>query len=300
MKQITFLFIILIFSISCNTNGDLSDAYGNFEAKDIIVSSEVAGLIIELNISEGDLLKAGQNIGLIDSTQIYLQIQQVLAQKSATATQFQTLDAQMKVLQVQIGNLNTEINRLEKLVKEGAAPEQKLDNLKQQKSVLEQNIQSIETQKSGVSAQLNVMDAQKDVLENQLKKCYLSNPVSGTVLKVYSKKGELAAPGKALYRLANLDEMELKVFVSGAQLPQIKIGEAVEVLIDAAENETDSLVGKIIWVSEQAEFTPKIIQTKEDRVNLVYAVKIAVKNNGKLKIGMPAEVNFKSLQNKNE
>jgi HlyD family secretion protein len=300
MKNYLILFIFVSIWTSCGNNDELSDAYGNFEAKDIIVSAETAGLVTDFSAKEGDLLKSGEKIGLIDTLQIYLQIMQIEAQKSATATQFNTLESQIKVQKVQIDNLNTEIARLKKLVEEGAAPQQKLDNLEQQKMVIEQNIESINTQKNSISAQLNVAEAQKEVLENQLRKCYLTNPLSGTVLKVYIRIGELAAPGKALYRLANLDEMDLKVFVSGAQLAQIKIGETAEVLIDAPENTTESLEGKIIWVSEQAEFTPKIIQTREERVNMVYAVKIAVKNNGRLKIGMPAEVNFNTLQSKNE
>ena len=296
MKSIIYILIIKLLLISaCGDSNNSADAYGNFEVRDILVSAQSAGQILELVINEGDELKANQQIGLIDSSAIYLQIKQVEAQKSATATQFSNLDAQIKVQEVQKQNLITEIERLEKLVKDGAETTKKLDTMVQQKTVIKQSISTINVQKSTISAQLKVVDAQKKVLENQLAKCTIINPSKGTVLKIYSRAGELAVPGKALYKLADMSEMELKVYISGEQLPHIKLSETVKVLIDKNKDENTELSGTVSWISNQAEFTPKIIQTKEERVNLVYAVKIVVKNDGVIKIGMPAEVIFNSL-----
>ena len=155
-------------------------------------------------------------------------------------------------------------------------------------------MKSLQSQKEVVYSELNTLDVQLKQINENISKCYISNPVKGTVLNRYVEKGELVIPGKPLYKIADLNELDLKVYVSGAQVPHVKIGQNVEVLIDEDEKTNASLEGIITWISDQAEFTPKIIQTKEERVNLVYAVKVKVKNDGRLKIGMPGEVNFKN------
>ncbi len=292
MKKIIYLSLLNLIFISCNNTDNQSDAYGNFEAKDILVSAQSQGEIIEFQAKEGQQVKTAQWLGRLDSSGVYLQIKQLEKQKQATAEKINNLEAQIKVKQVQGQNLKTEINRLKGLVSNGAAPQQKLDNLNQQLDVLNQGILAIKTQKNTIDAQLQVFDAQKKLLEYKLDKCNIINPIAGTILKVYSRKGELAVPGQILYKVADLSNLDLKVYVSELQLHKIKLGDTVKVQIDKNETETTSLNGRLSWISSEAEFTPKIIQTKEERVNLVYAVKISVKNNGSLKIGMPGEAKF--------
>ena len=173
---------------------------------------------------------------------------------------------------------------------EGAATQKQLDDLTGEMNVADRQIASIQTRFIQINSELEVLEAQRAATIDQLKRCKITSPVSGIVLDTYIEQGELATPGKALYKLAPLDELTLKVYVSGAQLPQLKIGQEVQVLVDKSETENQSFGGTIIWISPQAEFTPKIIQTKEERVKLVYAVKVAVKNDGTLKIGMPGEI----------
>jgi HlyD family secretion protein len=183
-------------------------------------------------------------------------------------------------------------DRTEKLLKDNAAPVKQLDDINGKIKVIDSQIASIKTQNAAVLDELTGMDRQIDQTKDQLNRCKIVNPINGAVLEKYIEPSEITTPGRALYKIADMDQMILRVYVSGAQLPSIKIGQKVKVMIDKNEKENQDLQGIITWVSPQAEFTPKIIQTKEDRVNLVYAVKVTVKNDGRLKIGMPGEVKF--------
>ena len=292
MKLQYFFALALISLISCNGNNDQADAYGNFETEEVIVSSEMAGKLINFEIELGDQIHKGQVLAVIDTTQLSLQIKQLVAQKKAVATKKVNLKAQVDVQDEQIKNLKTEQDRIHKMYADQAVTQQQLDEVDGKMQVLQKQLKSTNTQFLSINSELDVLEAQLEIAKDKLNKCFISSLMDGVVLEKYVELGELAAPGKAVVKLGNLSELDLRVYVSGAQLPTIKLGQQVEVLIDENKTENQSLTGKVSWISPQAEFTPKIIQTKEERVKLVYAVKVKVKNDGRLKIGMPGEVNF--------
>lgn len=292
MKLQYFFALALIGLISCNGNNDQADAYGNFETEEVIVSSEMAGKLINFEIELGDQIHKGQVLAVIDTTQLSLQIKQLVAQKKAVATKKVNLKAQVDVQDEQIKNLKTEQDRIHKMYADQAVTQQQLDEVDGKMQVLQKQLKSTNTQFLSINSELDVLEAQLEIAKDKLNKCFISSLMDGVVLEKYVELGELAAPGKAVVKLGNLSELDLRVYVSGAQLPTIKLGQQVEVLIDENKTENQSLTGKVSWISPQAEFTPKIIQTKEERVKLVYAVKVKVKNDGRLKIGMPGEVNF--------
>ena len=294
MKTKYLLFALSLFAIACSDNNKRSDAYGNFEAKEIIVSAEAQGKILDLKIEEGQALSANEIIGLIDTVQLSLKKEQLIAQKNVISTKISSILSQIDIQEEQKKTLLIEKERIEKLLKDNAATTQQLDNINGKLNVLESQIKSIRTQNSTVLNELEVLSKQVDQLEDQLKKCTLVNPIKGTVLEKYVEPYEIAVMGRSLYKIADLSEMELRIYISGEQLPHIKIGQAVQVMVDEDDKKNKNLEGTISWISQQAEFTPKIIQTKEERVNLVYAVKVRVKNDGTLKIGMPGEVLFSS------
>lgn len=282
---------------SCTGNNEKSDAYGNFEATEIIISAQSSGQILSLNVEEGQELKAGQEIGLIDSTDLYLKTEQLRAQKRAVATRAPGVAAQIEVQLQQKANLEIEKARIDKLFSDKAATRKQVDDIKGALDLVDRQIASIKTQQSGVVEEMEVVQKQIAVTREALGKCHIINPTNGTVLVKYAETGELAMPGKSLYKLADLSQMELRVYVSGDQLPGIKIGQKVQVLLDKDLKSNQALEGVVSWISQKAEFTPKIIQTKEERVNLVYAVKILVPNDGRIKISMPGEVNFTQKSN---
>lgn len=278
--------------VSCSRKEKLSDAYGNFEAVTVSVSAESSGKIIELDVEEGQKLEQGAIIGLVDSIDHYLRKRQLMAQKSAVATRLAGIQGQINVQLQQKANLSIEKERILRLLEDKAATPKQLDDINGAVELADKQIASIQTQNAGIREELNVVDRQIDQVNEALRKCYIRNPVAGTVLVKYAQAGEITAPGKTLYKIANLEELELKVYVPGDQLPAVKIGQKVEVLIDKDKKSNRTLSGTVSWISQKAEFTPKIIQTKEERVDLVYGVKIRVPNDGSLKISMPGEVNF--------
>ena len=292
MKTKFLLIIIPAFMMACNGSNNKSDAYGNFEAKEVIVSAEAQGRLIQLNLEEGNLLKQSQQVGFIDTSILYLQKQQLVAQKLAVSTKLNNVSAQIAVQEEQKQNLLTEKNRVENLFADKAVTQQQLDDVNGKYDVLVKQIVLTKTQVNSINKEMNVIDKQSELINEQLKKAIVVNPIEGTVLEKYVEAGEIASMGKALYKIAKLDEIDLRIYVSGAQLPNIQIGQKVNVFVDKDADTNERFDGIISWISDQAEFTPKIIQTKEERVSLVYAVKVRVKNNGKLKIGMPGEVTF--------
>lgn len=292
MKNITYIFAISILLFGCKTNVETSDAYGNFEAETVIVSAESSGKILQLNVDKGQTIETNFVAALIDTIQIQLKVLQVDAQKAAVDSKRESISSQIEVLQEQKKTLAVNENRTKRMLKDGASTQKQLDDIQGQMRVIDKQIESTKTQFVAVTKELEVLDAQKLSMIDMLERCAVKSPVSGTILETYTEQGELTAPGKSLFKIADLSELELKVYVSGAQLPDVKIGQEVEVLIDKNETENQFLSGKISWISSEAEFTPKIIQTKEERVKLVYAVKVVVENDGTLKIGMPGEVNF--------
>jgi len=287
-----FLLIALLWLSSCSNRNNLSDAYGNFEAVQVTVSSESAGKIHFLNVEEGSQPDSGSIVALVDTTDLYLKKLQLQSQKKAVSVKRSNIESQIAVQQQQKANLVVEKNRVSKLIADKAATQKQLDDINGAIDLVDKQVASIQTQNAGITEEMEVIDRQIAQVNESIRKCYIRNPVKGTVLSKYAEAGEIAAPGRALYKIADLSVMELKVYVSGTQLPGVKQGQQVEVLIDADKKTNRKLSGVVSWISPKAEFTPKIIQTKEERVNLVYGVKIRVPNDGSLKIAMPAEVNF--------
>ena len=283
-------FTALLFG--CANNEEKSDAYGNFEAEPVIVSSESSGKIIRLNVEKGQKVDSGFVAAVIDTVQLHLKLQQIQAQKGAISAKRQTIQAQIAVFKEQKKNVEVNEKRIRQMLKDGAATQKQLDDITGQIDVINKQIASTRTQFASVNRELDVLHTQEASTNDLLDRCIVESPAKGTVLETYVEQGELAAPGKPLFKMANLDILTLNVYISGAQLPQIKIGEQVNVLADKNATENQSFTGKISWISSEAEFTPKIIQTKEERVKLVYAVKVEVKNDGTLKIGMPGEISW--------
>ena len=296
MNKITLLIYSLLFLSlsSCSKNEKLSDAYGNFEAVETIVSAEATGRLIDFNVEEGQTLEQDAVVGKVDIDQLSYKKIQLEAQKNSIKTRFNNIFSQIAVLQEQKKVNQVEKERIEKLIKSDAATTKQLDDVNGILNVLNKQINSIETQNSTTIQDIKTIDAQIQQIQDQIEKSSVINPVKGTVLMKLAEPSEIVSYGKPLYKIADLTVMELRVYVSETQLPEIKIGQKVRVLIDADKNNFKELEGTISWISSKAEFTPKIIQTKEERVNLVYAVKVRVNNNeGNLKIGMPGEIMFK-------
>lgn len=293
MKKILYIISLPILLLACQSDNDTADAYGNFEAETVIVSAETPGKILELNIEKGDKIEAGFSTALIDTVQLHLRLLQLDAQQTAIAAKRQSIQSQIAVFEEQKTNMKINEERIQKMLKDGAATQKQLDDIQGQISVIDKQIANTKTQFTLISKEQEVLEAQKASVTDQLSRCYIKSPVSGTILETYAEQGELTTAGKALFKIADIGELELKVYVSGAQLPHIKLGQQLDVLVDQNATENQHFSGTITWISSEAEFTPKIIQTKEERVKLVYAVKVTVKNDGTLKIGMPGEVSWR-------
>jgi len=282
---------ILILMASCSGKGELPDAYGNFETDEITLSAENGGQIVELLVNEGDEVKAGDLLAMTDTSNLVLQRNQLLAQKSSVAAQMSTVEAQMAVTDQQIKNLGKDQTRIREMLKEGAATPKQKDDVEGQIALAEKQKLAAATQLASVNKQAAAVEAQVSVLNDKIAKSRIVAPTDGVILQKYAQKGEFAQPGKSICKMGNLQSLVLRVYISGNQLGSVKIGQTVKVQTDY-NGAIKSLPGKVEWIASQAEFTPKIIQTREERVKLVYAVKIRVKNDGGLKIGMPGEVVF--------
>ncbi len=292
MKKLQIIALVLLALGACKSGEKQSDAYGNFEAVETIVSSETAGKLLAMNVKQGDILEQGQQIAQIDTTELYLKKMQTEAQLTASATKKQNVSAQINVFKEQKKNVSITQQRIAKMFADKAATQQQMDDINGQMNVLDKQIAATNTQFQMIGSEMDVVKRQLDLFNEQLGKCRIVSPIKGTVLETYLETGELATPGKPVLKMADLSSLELKVYVSGAQLSGVKLGSDAKVLIDSGNKEMQTLSGKITWISSESEFTPKIIQTKEERVKLMYAVKILVPNDGSLKIGMPGEVNF--------
>lgn len=290
-----FLIISLFFLslIACSSKYEKSDAYGNFEADEVMVSAEANGKLLSFSAREGEQRESGMLVGVIDTTDLHLKKLQLLAQKKAILTKTQNIASEIRVMDERKKILLTDKARIENLLKDGAATQKQLDDLNGNISVIESQVQSVKTQNQNIAGEIEVLSTQIDQVNESIRKCYIHNPIRGTVLEKFVEASEIVTFGKPLYSIADIDWLILKVFVGGSQLSGIKINQDVEVLIDKDQNNLTRLKGKVEWISPSSEFTPKIIQTREERVNLVYAVKVRVKNDGSLKIGMPGEVIFK-------
>jgi len=288
-KIILGILITTIVLISCSNNDKKADGYGNFEATEITVSAENNGKLIQFSVEEGQTLKSKAVVGFIDTIPLNLKKEQLLASKNVVSSKSKGVLSQISVLKAQLKTARISKNRIENLIKENAGTQKQLDDIDGQIDVITQQISSIEIQNASVINELYSLDIQIDQVEDQLQKSIIINPINGTVLTKYAEPNEISSFGKPLYKIADLSILKLRIYISETQLSNIKIGQKVTVKIDS-EKEMTNYSGTISWVASEAEFTPKIIQTKEERVNLVYAVKIDVVNDGSLKIGMPAEM----------
>lgn len=289
--------ILLSFVIfSCNNNDNKADAYGNFEADEITLSSEVNGKILDMYIEEGDEVKAGDKILQIDTTQLYLQKLGLLANSESVSDRLLDVNSQIDVYTKKIEILNREKKRVEDLLKSGASTQKQLDDISGEIESTEKMI--IATRKKlfdtnrGILSQNKPIYEQIKVIDDQILRAELKAPTVGRILSIYTDRYEFARIGAPLVKIANTKKMYLKAYIDGKNLSKVKLGANAEVMFDNSNGTLDKVSGKVVYISDKAEFTPKIVQTKDQRVNLVYSVKILVNNDGRIKIGMPGEVNF--------
>ncbi len=292
MKINLFLIIPVVLLVACNPKTNQADAYGTFEATEVIVAAETSGRILKFDATEGNEVEMGTEIALIDTTLFNLQKGEIDAGMKSVRTRIILINAQNNILAQQIDNLNVNIARIRNMLKDDAATQKQFDDLAGQVAVLEKQIAANNTQKTSVAAELTVFESKKATLNEQIVRCSVKTPLQGTLIEKFAEAGEVAVAGKPLAKIADLSVIKLKVYVSGAQLPDIRTGEAVTVRIDKGKKDYSTFTGKISYISGKAEFTPKIIQTKEERVTFVYAVTIDVVNDGSMKSGMPGEAIF--------
>ncbi len=301
---------LILMLVACNPDDDMADAYGNFEAVETTVSAQATGALTSFTIQEGESLDSGQTVGRIDTEQLQLRKAQILASQQAVQSRapkvpvlLSAYEQQIAVQQQQRKTLVREQERAKNLVAAGAAPTKQLDDIVAQLETLDRQIaltrqqrtaqaSALNTQRSGIAAEAAPLAEQVKQIEDQINKASVVNPIGGIVTVKYAEPGEVVSYGKPLYKIAALDNITLRAYIGGDQLVTVKPGQRVQVAVDAPEGAMKTYDGVVTWISSKAEFTPKIIQTKEERVNLVYALKIAVKNDGGLKIGMPGEVRF--------
>ncbi len=280
----------------CGNKNDKYDATGTFEATEVIVSSEASGKLIDFNVNEGDQLQQGKEVGYVDTVQLYLKKLQLQANTTTVRSRRQDIGKQIAAIKQQIVTQEREKKRWENLVKSNAGNQKQLDDINSQIAYLQKQLiaqtSTLENNNAGVNGESSSLEIQIAQLNDQLSKCHIISPINGTVLSKYAEKGELATPGKALFKVADIENMFLRAYITSDQLSKIKIGQKVKVFADYGGENVKEFPGTVTWISNKSEFTPKGILTKDERANLVYAVKVAVKNSGDIKIGMYGEVSF--------
>lgn len=291
-----YLFGLLPLFVACGTKQQEYDATGTFEATEVVVSAEQSGQLLTFSIGEGDNVGQGQEIGLIDTTQVWLKIQQLGATKEVYQSQKPDLQKQIAATRQQLSTAKTEQQRYEELVADGAAPRKMLDDATSQVQVLQRQldaqISSLNTQLSTLNSQQTAVDVQVSQLRDQLSKCHVVAPINGTVMEKYVERGEFVTVGKPLVKVADTENMYIRAYVTSAQLKSVKIGQQAKVFADYGDGQKKEYEGTVSWISGRSEFTPKTILTNDERADLVYAVKVAIKNDGFAKIGMYGEVKF--------
>jgi len=294
MKTNLTVISLLVLFAACKSKDDAADAYGNFESTEIIVSAEASGRLLSFDVEEGAVLQANALVGGIDSVQLNLKKAQLGANIKAVLSKRPEITPQLEVIRQQIATQQREKQRIQNLLKANAATPKQLDDINAAIALLEKQYAStsstLNTQISGLNSESQPLELQVEQVKEQLAQSRVINPIQGTVLTKYVEKGEVVTFGKPLYKIADLSTMYLRAYISGNQLGQVKTGQQVTVQTDLPNGELKSLPGTISWISGDAEFTPKTIQTREERVQLVYALKVRVQNDGSLKIGMPGEV----------
>ncbi len=276
--------------VSCNGKKSNFDASGVFEATEVIVSSESSGKIHDFSVQEGQEIKAGEMVGFIDTVQLHLRKMQLIANVKAVKSKRPDINTQIAAITEQISAASVEKNRIESLLKANAATRKQLDDINAQIAVLNKQLEAQKSTLSitnkGINEESSVLEIQIAQVEDLLQKCRIINPINGTVLAKYAQQGEITASGKALYKIADTKNMILRAYITSGQLTQLKPGQKVKVMADYGDKGYKEYKGTISWISSKSEFTPKTIQTRDERANLVYAVKVAVPNDGYIKIGM--------------
>ena len=292
MKRIVYI-VAAMLAVSCGTEVEF-DAQGTFEATEVVVSSEATGRILNFEVEEGMAVEANKAVGAIDSVQLHLQRKQLVAQQSALLGSRPDMKKQVAALREQIAKQKDELRRVENMLKDGAATQKQKDDLEAQIKILERQLDAtlstLDKNTSTINNNSAALEAQIAALDDRISKCRIISPVGGTVLVKYAEAGELASMGKPLMKIADLNNIYLRAYFTSDRLAKINLGDEVKVIADFGGDERYDYVGRIVWISSESEFTPKTIQTKDSRANLVYAVKIAVENDGRLKIGLAGEV----------
>lgn len=298
MKRFKFYFWIpaILLLIACKSKNGETDASGTFEATEVIVSAQATGTLLSFQVTEGQDVKAGDNLGFIDTIQLDLRKKQLLASIQAAQTRKPDVDVQVAALEQQIVTARSEKRRVENLVKANAANQKQLDDLNAQIEVLVKQLKAtkttLESSTSGIDKESSALKIQIEQINDQIRRSYISSPIDGTVLVKYAEAGELAVQGKSLFKVANMKQMLLRVYVTADQLAKLTIGQTVNVNAEMGTTDNKAYKGTVTWISAKSEFTPKTIQTRDERANLVYAVKVAVENDGVLKIGMYGGIHF--------
>ena len=294
MKKIYIIASVALLLTACGKKEKEYDATGTFEATETTVSAEQSGTLLSFSLNEGDEVEEGREVGLIDTTQIWLKIQQTRATKAVYNSQKPDMEKQIAATRQQLSKAQTEQRRYQELVNDGAAPRKMLDDAVSQVQVLQRQlaaqISALSTSTDALNKQMAATDVQVNQLRDQLQKCHIYTPAAGTVLEKYVERGEFVATGKPLFKVADTRQMYLRAYVTSAQLQHIKVGQTVKVFADYGNGQRKAYDGRVSWISSRSEFTPKTILTDDERADLVYAVKIAVKSDGYIKIGMYGEV----------
>ena len=288
--------LLVLLAASCVEGNKAYDASGVFESTEVTVSAEGNGKILSLDFQEGDRLEAGQIVGCIDTVQLHLSEVQLEASRRAVGSGRLDISRQIAALESQIGKQRQELDRFTKLEKAGASNRKQVEDIQAQIETLERQLaaqeESLNSSNRNVSGQADALEAQIEQIRDRIRKCVITSPVAGTVLAKYSEAGEFAALGRALFKVADIDNIRLRAYITADQLTTLKLGQQVRVFADQGSSGRKEYAGTLIWISDKAEFTPKTIQTRDERANLVYAVKIAVENDGLIKLGMYGDIKF--------
>lgn len=288
--------LLVLLAASCVEGNKAYDASGVFESTEVTVSAEGNGKILSLDLQEGDRLEAGQIVGCIDTVQLHLSEVQLEASRRAVGSGRLDISRQIAALESQIGKQRQELDRFTKLEKAGASNRKQVEDIQAQIETLERQLaaqkESLNSSNRNVSGQADALEAQIEQIRDRIRKCVITSPVAGTVLAKYSEAGEFAALGRALFKVADIDNIRLRAYITADQLTSLNLGQQVRVFADQGSSGRKEYAGTLIWISDKAEFTPKTIQTRDERANLVYAVKIAVENDGLIKLGMYGDIKF--------
>ena len=296
MKKLITMASAALLLTACGNSEKEYDATGTFEATETTISAEQNGSLLTFAINEGDEIEAESEVGLIDTTQTWLKLQQARATQEVYQSQKPDMEKQTSATRQQLAKAQAEQQRYKELVADGAAPSKMLDDATNQVQVLQRQLaaqlSSLSTNTNALSKQMAATEVQIDQLRDQLRKCHIKAPLKGTVLEKYAERGEFVAVGKPLFKMADMEQVYIRAYVTSAQLQSIRTGQQVKVFADYGDGKKQEYDGTVSWISSRSEFTPKTILTDDERADLVYAVKVRVKNDGFIKIGMYGEVKF--------